>query len=496
MLFLFGQINLTAQTLVCNVSVNVSLDANGEAQLSAEMFLEGTSCPQCLVSVLDENENTVHPSELNPTVNCFDVSQERSYLITDPTTNNSCWGELVVSDPLGACTDLPNVIAISGVCSSINYSLLLNGTDPLEPLTSCLHALPDLMSGTNEISLESASPENGLGGTSTLDLVLMMRGILNGDFTPIQAIVTDIDNDGAVSTIDLVRTRLIILGLVEASEISGFRILNTNDDFSNFNPYDFDPIYESIQFDDSHFDVSNQLNVQIYKLADLNLTFPSDPMFQEIEIDNRSTYNLSFEDISMVSGESYSIEFESNIAELQAMTIGLTSEELTINEITSDQIGQIISNIQDGTIYMSYLSETPSDQFKFTLDITANQSGKLSEFLAIQDQFLNEAVDQSLKTSAMTLRANIGTNVEEALVASFQVYPNPIESTFNISFDPQHAGLTKEVIMRDLNGKIVDRFETSQNVVTRQRDINMLSGLYFIESKIEGVSIINKIIVQ
>jgi hypothetical protein len=75
--------------LACTATVNVSLNSDGEAQLFPQSVLVGT---------YDYSTITVSPSLLD----CSNVGTSQ-YLVNDSNTNNSCFGNLIVSDNLSVC---------------------------------------------------------------------------------------------------------------------------------------------------------------------------------------------------------------------------------------------------------------------------------------------------------------------------------------------------------------------------------------------------------
>ncbi|MDA8693057.1 cohesin domain-containing protein, partial [Saprospiraceae bacterium] len=94
--------------LVCNATVNVSLGAQGEAQIFPENVLEGS---------YDFSTITVTPS----LIDCDDLGVTQ-FVVNDSSTGNSCFGQYVVLDILGSCgecvmpdTESPTPFCISSV---------------------------------------------------------------------------------------------------------------------------------------------------------------------------------------------------------------------------------------------------------------------------------------------------------------------------------------------------------------------------------------------
>lgn len=77
--------------LVCNDNVNVSLDENCEAIVTADMILEGGpyGCYDNYVVSINGGDNFLNGN---------DVGQVYEVVVTDPATGNSCWGYITVED--------------------------------------------------------------------------------------------------------------------------------------------------------------------------------------------------------------------------------------------------------------------------------------------------------------------------------------------------------------------------------------------------------------
>ncbi len=93
-------------TLTCNDLVQVSLDANGEAVINANMILEGGpyGCyDDYVVEIFDVNGGS-----LGNVLACNHIGTLWHVTVTDPDTGNKCWGQLVAKDklpPVISCQD-------------------------------------------------------------------------------------------------------------------------------------------------------------------------------------------------------------------------------------------------------------------------------------------------------------------------------------------------------------------------------------------------------
>lgn len=110
--------------LACNNSVNVSLDENCEALITADMVLEGGTYG-CFEDFIIE---TSFGSDIITTPGTYSVT------VTDPDTGISCWSDIVVEDKLNAtlvCSVCPPGAALAGdmdcIFSCVDEDAILEG---------------------------------------------------------------------------------------------------------------------------------------------------------------------------------------------------------------------------------------------------------------------------------------------------------------------------------------------------------------------------------
>ncbi|MDQ3017694.1 MAG: HYR domain-containing protein, partial [Bacteroidota bacterium] len=117
--------------LACNDTVNVSVDANCEAHLFADMILEGDNygCyDDFIITVEDYGSDTGWIVIVGlPINNCYTIT------ITDPETGNSCWGTACLEDKLPPqliCACPPGSDADSCTISCLDVDQLAAGNIP------------------------------------------------------------------------------------------------------------------------------------------------------------------------------------------------------------------------------------------------------------------------------------------------------------------------------------------------------------------------------
>ena len=122
----FNGINLNAEAcaLLCNESTNVSLDQNGEAEITVAMVADVTQCSLGVFDITIEEENG---TPVNNPVTCDYLGETLVVTITDTDSGNSAWGYLQIEDKMapelncvspvtGAnCFDIPDSASALGI---------------------------------------------------------------------------------------------------------------------------------------------------------------------------------------------------------------------------------------------------------------------------------------------------------------------------------------------------------------------------------------------
>ena len=197
-----------------------------------------------------------------------------------------------------------------------------------------------------------------LNGVSTLDFVLMLRGIIQDNLSPREAIASDIDNDGAVSTVDMITIRQVILGIDDASEYDIVRMYRQNEDFGGFSPYDMDD-YTVIDFTAEDFETINNILVRMVHAGDLNDT-AFGGINSEDEPESRSSYELLYEDRFVEAGEEVELLIAmTDVNELQGLSTSLlvTDGEWTGHTSTYSDF-ELMSNVEFNAWYDSIVLNT------------------------------------------------------------------------------------------------------------------------------------------
>lgn len=163
-----------------------------------------------------------------------------------------------------------SVIVTQGPCE--NYDLTLDGTT-LSPISDCDDDLgQQLQSGTSYVlSTDVSTQQHILNGISTLDLIAIQRhlsGVALLD-SPLKVLAADMDQDGALSTYDLIEMRSLIIGLTSSSDSKHYQILKADDPLPNIDWWDFGQDFSEAVITTDDLDVNGNINVIMVKLGDV-----------------------------------------------------------------------------------------------------------------------------------------------------------------------------------------------------------------------------------
>lgn len=216
---LFCTVQLMGQNpcpLACNQVVYVSLNPNGPTEITPDMILEGNYA-NCIdfdpvVSLEDFVTNTELPN--SPFVDASNLGQSILAIVTDLTTGNACWGQVIVDDPTTCqliCRPITTVyLDDSQALVEITPALLDAGStcDPnnmhveiYDPVTNMIIANSPFVTGTEVgAKLEARLIDSSVGKTCSTKLYV--QNCENGVDIEIRQV-----GSGNEVLVDLVTTR-------------------------------------------------------------------------------------------------------------------------------------------------------------------------------------------------------------------------------------------------------------------------------------------------
>ncbi|NNE26702.1 MAG: hypothetical protein HKN09_07645 [Saprospiraceae bacterium] len=267
--------------VACNGLINVAMNNGQTTEIKPEIVLEGNyeNCANFnpTVELRYAVNGAIVPS--SPFVTIDEAGQTLTVVVTENTSGNSCWGELIVENfqttdntvrtcfgqaiqryTFDVSSEDPSIVLNTDACSTERDNIL--------DYLNCV-AEKNTLDQSNQYVLELQLPDEPLNGVSTLDQVFMQRHILA--ITPFQnaceEIAADANNDGNITVLDVIMIRELILGRIASlPDVPAWLYFNAK--AINGLPGQ-DPGATDLKFKQSEFPLS-QLEITGIKIGDLN----------------------------------------------------------------------------------------------------------------------------------------------------------------------------------------------------------------------------------
>lgn len=328
-----------------------------------------------------------------------------------------------------------------------------------------------------------------LNGTTTLDLVMLHRGLLFEDLTPLQAISADFDRSGSVSTKEVLALRKLILGIKDAPLAGQPFLIRKNANLSGLDMFDFANNYEQYVFDKSEVDGVEELEFEVFQYANLS---EAKSEFHKSEI-RASSLIVNLEDQLVSKGDIVTIPFVlvDEVGMIEGAGFKLNHPELELLDVASEEYesSMMINELESFTTVLSYLPYKPTEQLRVELTFKAKTSGQLSELLLLDDNYANELISDDYLLNKMTLNYESSEGQKEGVF----VYPNPVQDALFI--DASAAGEVYDITVTDLLGRHIYRGQIQNELIELNPDELNTKGMLLVRVSNEKDQIIRKVIV-
>ncbi|MFT5264407.1 MAG: hypothetical protein ACI8YQ_003153 [Polaribacter sp.] len=354
------------------------------------------------------------------------------------------------------------------------------------------------LSGSNGLSLLSASGGNGtygynslevganysvtpylntdpLNGVSSFDLVLITKHILQLQAldSPYKLIAADINKSGSITTMDLVQLRKLILHIDdEFISNTSWRFIESNYVFPQVNN-PFATIFPEETFINGLV-LGQEQNYVGVKIGDVNGSAVANS-FTAVESRNAAE-DLTFvaKDASLAVDETYEMvvraadfnnvigyQFTMNFDAAEMEFVGMAPGALPY--LNEGNFGFTKAN--EGSIMTSWTSKEAlsmdADAALFTLTFKAKKALKISEALSISSRYTKaEAYNgaEQLMEVGLRFEGETATAVANNVFALYQNQPNPFKSSTTIGFElPEAAAATLSI--HDVSGRLLKQIE-------------------------------------
>lgn len=161
------------------------------------------------------------------------------------------------------------VTVIQGACTG--YDLALDGVS-LTPVSDCEEDLGLQLQTGQDYVLTSVNNQDFLNGISTLDLLFLQRHLSGVEplDSPLKIIAADFDQDGALSTYDIMELYSLILGITTSTPHQQYHLIGPNDPIPSVDWWDIEADLSQTVITADDVDANGKVNVTVLKLGDLN----------------------------------------------------------------------------------------------------------------------------------------------------------------------------------------------------------------------------------
>ncbi len=317
----------------------------------------------------------------------------------------------------------------------------------------------------NVHTIDVAKNDDVTNGVSTADLVFIQQHILGVRplDSPYKVIAADADRNGAVTALDQIYIRKVILGIEAAfPNNNAWRFVRADYEFQTGNPASED-FPETAVVDDV---LSNDMSINFIAIKVGDVTGDVDPANMLSPVENRAVLAFELDDMEMQAGEVYSFAFTAEAFDgIRGYQFGLDYDEQalafegvmqgSLASLTEENFGVFAG---EGMVTTSWFKteafKASSGDPLFYLSFRALRNARLSETLALSGSKTKaEAYDAYMEPMGVALEFNTaGSTAGETSFALYQNRPNPFATATAIPFSLPADGWVKLTVF-DATGK-------------------------------------------
>lgn len=449
---------------------------------------------------------------------CADLGANTVTLyVTDENGNQDyCQTILFVESVPNVCNSSSDDFVIAGAISDENGNMLsetMINVSSMEPIMTNEqgHYQLDAMTAGEDYTVFPQNNNNANNGVTTFDIVLMRRHILVQTLldSPYKLIAADANNNGSVSTADMVVLRkLILTDYVEFPNNTSWRFIDAAYTFPNpANPF-AETFPEFYNINDLSTDMMD-VNFVAIKIGDLNGSastngFNNDSgeertdkafALQAVEtyLEAGQTYRLPVtgQSAGKIQSSQFTLDFNVNaIAD-----VNIECAENTVFAPANFSLGHKDTGIITAAWYADAAKAFNKEEVLFYLAFTANQDIYLSEVLNVSSNKTTAVAYNSTDESM-----NVTMTFEDAVKnqTSYLINkPNPFSDATNIEFYTESADAIS-LSITDINGRVIYRkesdFKKGKNVLRIDGNIFPQMGIYYCQLQTPTKRLIQKIV--
>lgn len=337
-----------------------------------------------------------------------------------------------------------------------------------------------------------------MNGVSTLDLVLIQDHILGKKKlqSPYKLIAADVNNNGGITSSDLIELRKMVLGLYDDfPNNKSWRFIDAGYEFL----YDQEPWAHTLPEEYEIYDQNSDMEIDFIgvKIGDVNssVVLNNKP---GAEIRNLvDQFNLTFEDKEVKAGSTVTVPIYANDLNTilgYQMTLKVDPEKSSLIGIkgytaTHSEHNFGIKHLNEGLLTVSWNKWTDDDlnteEPIFTIELIVKEDAKISELVNIgNDITTSEAYGRNYEIIGVTLEKRTQESENSDEVELYQNRPNPWNNNTSIMFSLPEASKARLTIY-DLSGKVIrsinNEFQAGMNEVIINNEDLGAAGIYYYE---------------
>lgn len=308
--------------------------------------------------------------------------------------------------------------------------------------------------------------DNPTNGVSTLDVILMRAHILGTQTidNPFSQLSADVNNSNSITTFDIVQTRQLILGQIDAYPSSNsWKFVDENFEFVSDDAFaEIAPSSVTVDLEEGAEVTANFIGV---KVGDVSGNAVSTTQLQprgtvvlgvndrDVSFGELVTVDFTANDFANLVGYQFTLEFNKNALDFVNVEAG------ALPQLSTENFG--LDLVENGIITTSWdnisATDLENDAVLFSVTFNANSSASLSELLTVTSGYTSaEAYDADLNLYNVSIEFRNGDNTVNTAdqFALFQNRPNPFASSTIVSFNLPEAG-DATLTVYDVAGKVL-----------------------------------------
>jgi len=458
-----------------------------------------------------EANSTETPGATNITFGCDEigVQQVEVWVIDENGNSDFCITTVEIQDNVanacsGGLVDPEEQIALSGkvttemgdAVSEVLVQITHPSKDPYLTGNDGRFSYEQLPGNLDYalIPEKNTAPKNGV---STLDIIKIRKHIIASEMfdSPYKYIAADVDQSGTISTLDLIQTRKLILGLIDDfPNNESWRFVPVTHEFAiGENPLTID--YPEIAVVPSDADNKAQVDFMAIKIGDVDYSAQSNGFTNSESRNQNEALFFELNDQTFKAGETVVVTFNANnFTEVLGYQFELLFEKETIDyqsfnkgaltSLSEHNLG--LTQVDIGKLRTSWDEATGvtlmNGEALFSLQFKAKKAGRLSEVLRLSNRFAPEVYSNLEEIYDLELNFK-QQSINATAVELLQNQPNPFIEQTTIQFalpSPQQATLT----IYDVNGKTIKQYaddyaKGTHSITIEKSDLPAVGLMYY-----------------